>query len=703
MIQTIFCTANLLLVLTNAQEVSRTATLTPSNIAMNGAYIQNNIQEVTKPNYNDAWWVNVLSQSTWHFILSLDQTWGFDPHHTSSISLTINSPAIRTTDLLFGFTTNNAHYISMAIPMDNVGRDVKIYPQCNTMTAGMGDISALPDFDRNCDIAGGSCTNWHSAPFNTRNLILTPPFTFTLENDPIRNTLQIYLDSVSYTPGLVSKCAFAAFPAQEGLKIYMAGNDMGESFMVSSFDVTATVDSTQTTTTTTKSPMTPILTMKPITPPVIHSNTLPAVPQATQPTQPTQPTKPAVRSTIATTTTTTTLDPQQQAYTTGPGQEFGAFGQLCAAAGPYTVCQSASAVAEQLTGGFMKCERDYDCCLCAAVQCGATTEGDGCRRFSAGAAGVFSVKAIDIIGVETGATIDCFGIESCALSEIHSVNVGTIRAANDYALKNAKVIVTDPVDGFGLDCIGTGSCEGLELLIEVSGPPVGYECNPKNLPELIEWEQIRCGGVDSCKNMKVTINNLGCHTVDVGTLECIQESSCVGASFALNGDTHFSNCLLKGTAHEVNGVERCFENLENLVCPDASSCSNAVRTLMNPMNGFILNCANVGSCAGAQLTINVNTDAPEPVQAFDGLKFSGRESGKGATIVINNWQPGVFLEVELVECTAADSCVDTTFVISEDVQISEITCNPGTCEGCIVTRNVNSPGIPCDAADITQI
>jgi len=119
------------------------------------------------------------------------------------------------------------------------------------------------------------------------------------------------------------------------------------------------------------------------------------------------------------------------------------------------------------------------------------------------------------------------------------------------------------------------------------------------------------------------------------------------------------------------------------------------KTITNPENGFALICENGGSCEAAEFTFNFDTN----IRYLDGFMFKGEGSGKGATININNNQVNT-VEIDNIYCIAQDSCKDTTFVTGTNVEIGDIFCYPGTCDGCIITID-NSPstqGIPCDSS-----
>eukprot|EP01084_Bolivina_argentea_P087662 158326_1 len=392
-------------------------------------------------------------------------------------------------------------------------------------------------------------------------------------------------------------------------------------------------------------------------------------------------------------TTTTTSAP---ILTPGPGQQLGAFGQICDITTSSSVCVDPTIDTAIVAGGNMQCEGEYDCCNCQSIQCG-NEQGGGCSRFSAGTQGAFGVGDITIFGSNYhGAIIDCFGYEGCSYTDIKATNVGMVRASNDMSLANAKIIIENPLPGFSLDCSGgIGGCAALNIELKISGPPPGYECNP-NIPiHLIQFSQIKCGTQESCKDMQFTFINEGCNPVTIDSLDCIESDSCNGANFNFIGDITISKCGFKGAANGVRGVDKCFEHLETLLCPDATSCSNAVRTLNNPVNGFVLNCGNGHSCEGLQLTININENTMEPIQYLDLFKFSGELSGANTIITINNFQKDVEVRINKIECTSAQACENMTIYLGNYVSIGEIVCASNGCNGCMVKRTFNKQIVSC--------
>merc|ERR1712190_720033 len=147
------------------------ASLNPINIFEKGVRVMSsiNVQNMIDHRAQDYdWRVNVQGERGWHFIISLDDSYGFDYIGRSSIELTINGPsdAISIDSLYFGFTTSanqaKSEYVAIELPMSEFFGPhgfrfwSKSYPQCGSTQLAKGDVASLPVANRACDIAGGN-------------------------------------------------------------------------------------------------------------------------------------------------------------------------------------------------------------------------------------------------------------------------------------------------------------------------------------------------------------------------------------------------------------------------------------------------------------------------------------------------------------------------------------------------------------------
>eukprot|EP01084_Bolivina_argentea_P144184 253053_1 len=240
----------LLILCTHSQQTAvKTAILTPLESNNNGAEVMFNIQEVSV--FDTYWDVNILHQTGWNFIIKTDETFGIDTTYDSTIEFTTNINGFpNTQELLFAFTTDNKQYISMLIPMDSFGKINKIYPSCqlsSTSPTAIGDIAAIPQTDRSCDIANGDCINWDNMlPFNTGINSKQPnKLTFIIKYSIQTNEIIFSYQSSSFAPGFRQKCRFASdFISTKGLKMYIAGDTQNESYQISSFEIKSIVGQT---------------------------------------------------------------------------------------------------------------------------------------------------------------------------------------------------------------------------------------------------------------------------------------------------------------------------------------------------------------------------------------------------------------------------------------------------------------------------
>ena len=63
------------------------------------------------------------------------------------------------------------------------------------------------------------------------------PITFTLENDPRNNIMNLYFHTSTFSLGFIQRCGFVGMTPDSGLKFYIGGNDPGQSFIISSIQV----------------------------------------------------------------------------------------------------------------------------------------------------------------------------------------------------------------------------------------------------------------------------------------------------------------------------------------------------------------------------------------------------------------------------------------------------------------------------------
>ena len=241
----------LLLYLSNnfgeCNQVTRSRRLSPSNSSIDGASIT--ISQNSNVNIqNDAWNIDVTTQKKFDLHLKLDDTLAFI-NGSNNISLDIYGNTTLPTanwldlDLLVAFSVDGNEYISVAIRLDNIQRNM-IYPRCATdpslpaaTAVGAINQSMASTQDRwRTAIVTTSNSNtdaWMQPPYQDK--INGWPLTFELFNDPISNRLQF-----SFTnDGWKQTCHFHSFTTNRGLDIFMALEDNTEQISLTEMDITS--------------------------------------------------------------------------------------------------------------------------------------------------------------------------------------------------------------------------------------------------------------------------------------------------------------------------------------------------------------------------------------------------------------------------------------------------------------------------------
>eukprot|EP01084_Bolivina_argentea_P148135 259052_1 len=669
----------------------KSAILTPHNTVTDGARVFNNINDVKES--NNLWHVNVLAQNSWDFIISLDNTYGFDPTHRSEVTITVRAPAYAIDELLFGITTNNNHFVSMAIPLLSQLESNQIYPSCvpsiqSASSFAMGDIASLPSTNRRCDIAHGSCASWRHAVPAKYNIQM--PITFTLEHNPATQILEIYFSDVSRD--VIQRCSFGSgFSLDTGLKLYLSGTNPGDSYIIESFEVSSSILAPMppltAPQTTTKTPAN-VQTTAPQTTTTSHVNVQPqTTPRAnvqpqTSTTNPHRPTEPAI----------TTLPPPPSGFVRN------VFNELCPIDVTTTgLCRD---VADVLNSDAIQCAQPHDCCMCARIECGVGSLP--CSGMTAGTSGVAGVKDIMIIGdTVTGAAIECQGEGSCSNTRIIGRNVLSIDCEEHRACYNSVITITDPSPLFALNCGGVESCKDLSIEINFSAPDTPCDAATA-LAQTFTLEGLGCSNDRACDNLHITINNAGCDAVVLDTFECVHPNGCNGLFLDFIGAVEINHCECGPSCLNAVGLGQCYEGLGYLQCNEPRGCLGQVSTVTNPADGFEMICGDVSSCEGAQFTMELTHDIGTPTHKLGKFIFGGENAALGATFTVDNRQ-GFEMAIELVECAGERSCADTTFILGENAVIEQIVCAYQACEGCVVKTIPGEPGLPCSPTTVQAL
>merc|ERR1719461_2135402 len=265
---------------------------------------------------------------------------------------------------------------------------------------------------------------------------------------------------------------------------------------------------------------------------------------------------------------------------------------------------------------------------------------------------------------------------------------------------DAHFIINEPKANFLLDCAGVDACYGLQIEINIKGPPPGYRC--ASMKEVLPFSKLSCSAEGACAGLNITVHNEGCKNVLFDRLECEAAGACTNANFDFIGAIDINECLCGPSCQSANGLNKCFENLPKLVCGDPRQCFGQIQTMLNPQNGFLFECSDVESCASGNFEILIDVNSLEPITFLEGFKIAGTKAAMGTTFVINNAQRGAWITIEAIECSGTFSCIDATFITGNNVIIEDVTCTGNACEGCVLKQTEMDVGIPCHSDKLTN-
>ena len=231
----------LLLYLSNnfgqCNQITQSRSLSPSHSSIDGTSIS--ILQNSNVNIeNNAWNIDVTTQKNFDLHLGLDDTLAFI-NRSNNITLDIYGnttlPSPIDLDLLVAFSVDGNEYISVAIRLDNIQRNM-IYPGCATdpqlAATALGNINQSMTFTQR----RWNTLNMPATNANTKVQMKPPyedkingwPLRFQLFNDPLSNRLQF-----SFTNnGLTQTCYF------------MALEDNTEQISLTKMDITSTITRT---------------------------------------------------------------------------------------------------------------------------------------------------------------------------------------------------------------------------------------------------------------------------------------------------------------------------------------------------------------------------------------------------------------------------------------------------------------------------
>lgn len=125
-------------------------------------------------------------------------------------------------------------------------------------------------------------------------------------------------------------------------------------------------------------------------------------------------------------------------------------------------------------------------------------------------------------------------------------------------------------------------------------------------------------------------------------------------------------------------------------------CAQTAVTVPNPNQGFGMECAAASACQGSTISIVLDKETRD-IAMLGGIKCSGAAACRGTTLRIVNGQfGGHSVEVEKIECGGMGACNNMEIVLSGEVKVMELICNPGECEQCVIkTDKPGDRGLSC--------
>ena len=201
------------------------------------------------------------------------------------------------------------------------------------------------------------------------------------------------------------------------------------------------------------------------------------------------------------------------------------------------------------------CSENFDCCICGSIICGPHCRSLNCFGHSS----CFGVKDIQLYGSDTvGTDINCDGHHLCEGTMIDGSSIQSIGCRGDYSCAQSMITVACRQPGCRLDCLGESACEGLATKPRAARFVVANSMG------------ILCGH-ESCRYGSFALNsNTG------GRLVCGGDGGCLGSSITIN-------------------------NIDAIYCSGAYSCQYAEILVINPQNGFKVDCSGLLCCQSVTL------------------------------------------------------------------------------------------------------
>ena len=278
----------------------------------------------------DVWSIDVTQQAGADLAISLGPTYGFHADYASTISITLNGNTSNHSyendcDVSLIFAVND-FYFAHFFHLDSTRHKYKECPASSNALIARNVtemvINESPDrYHRFCnnsvgissDIAG----DYWSAVSPTYKEAVEWPMNIVIHNNPNTNTVEYtWSDASTSTNGQVTSSYATSFDTEQGLDIFIAGDNNGEDFIITSIDINYqyTVPPTPAPTVSpipdpTSHPTQPPTTAAPTPSPIPVPTAAPSLPPpTTSPTEPAPTSTPSKSPTNKPTTKAPTMD-----------------------------------------------------------------------------------------------------------------------------------------------------------------------------------------------------------------------------------------------------------------------------------------------------------------------------------------------------------------------------------------------------------
>eukprot|EP01083_Nonionella_stella_P074704 202758_1 len=178
--------------------------------------------------------INVQTQDAYDLKLSLHDSWGFSKDIVSSIALKMDGYTPYNTELLMVFSVDDFQYVSFS--MHNI--KYRIYSSIRTITNTQRVTEWISDTNTYPQRWNRISNNdeWTTLP--SYRYQATGPFNFVITNQPTNNKSYFEFYHGTDASNTLISAFNSSFIAHKSIDIYLMGNTRGQTFAVSSFEIT---------------------------------------------------------------------------------------------------------------------------------------------------------------------------------------------------------------------------------------------------------------------------------------------------------------------------------------------------------------------------------------------------------------------------------------------------------------------------------